>query len=150
MRLTIKELTKRSKKELLERVRDVVALKLDQMIRVDQKYTGKEIAQNLGLDAARISEILSVTPKPLSEQTLRKLIGGGVVNVQDILNKVNPTAEEREYLSKFRAYEEPRLVKEVEEISLLGMDPATLLGKLRRLAKKGVDINATLDGLLKG
>jgi len=147
--IQMKEIGKRQRRELLARVRIVVANELHQIIKVRQEWTGKEIAQNLGLDPARISEIMAATPKPFAEQTLRKLIGGGVVKVQDILNKVNPTPEEADYLRRFRAYEDKSIVSEIDDLSQAGVDVAAVLKKIRQLNTAGVNPKDALDVLLK-
>lgn len=137
-------ITRKQKKELLVKIRDYTSTILQEIIKVKQDYTGKELAQKIGLDASRISEIIAANPKPLSESTLRKLVGGGIIKASDIVANINPTKEEAGYLRKFLAYENGKLTKGVDLLSQYGYDAADLLGKLATLAREGIDLNTIL------
>ncbi len=148
MAIETREITRRQKKDLLVKIRNVIARKLNLITKIKRTHTGKEIAEALCLDPARISEILSPKPLPLAEATLRKLIGGGIVKVAEIVKKLNPTPKEREYLSRFRTYEDQNIFTEINELSQEGIDVAALLKRIRTLQENGINVSDELDNLL--
>ena len=145
-------ITRKQRQQLLERVKDVIAKDLRDLINNKRDYSGKEIAERSGLDAARISEIVTLSPREpiaLSETTLRKLIGGGFVTVDHLIAQVKLDTEERAYLNKFRVYENPGIVLAVEYITAHGGNPGVILGRIVRMMKKGINVDEALDNILK-
>lgn len=135
---------------LIARIRICVQKELDQLINVTREYTGKEIAERCGLDAARISEILSTNSTiALSENTLRKIIGGGFLKVDKILNTVNPQdKEEIEYINKFRIFEDQLVITSLERMGKHSVNVGKLMMMMVHLMDKGIDLEEFLGNKL--
>jgi hypothetical protein len=123
--MNIPFLTKKQKKELFERVAEVVAKEL-QGIKESKTFTFKEIATISSLTQNRLSEL--VKKNVINDKKLIGLIGGGMVKVSDILKKVGPlTDQERAYLENFYIYESPDLKALLLKYREQKLDPIKVL-----------------------
>ena len=111
-------------------------------------YTRQDVGRICDIVPTRFSEILAFDyndeqSKPTNEAVLRKLILGGFVTVDKIIEKASYTKKERMYLEEFRLFENMTLVNNLNRIKNKGVNPELIVDlvlKLQNTGKNPVDI----------
>jgi len=130
----MENLRKKEIEELYKKITVFIRKKLLYMLEVEE-WQGTEIAEKFGIASNRQSEIKDPVRYPnarVGRPTLKRLIGGGFVTTQELLNGVDLNEKEQNHIKDFAVYEKPGLHEELLSYEDADVDPVKIL----RLYKK--------------
>jgi len=124
-------LRRKEKKELLEKVTEYVGRKLAFMASVEG-WTYVEISSVTGVPQNRLSEYVHFEKheRTVTEEHLALFIGGGILSVQEMKEKLDLNEAEANYIHTLTVYENETLRKYALKFQESGTDPGKLLQRL--------------------
>lgn len=125
IKLNTNKLLSWEKKKLLERVTRYIG----QKISTTNNLKDIEIYKYLGIPNTRISEWKDFDKYqlPISKRNLALCLGGGIVNVNELIENCAETEKEAEFLKTLSIYENKPLQDAVKDIQDAGLDPVEIL-----------------------
>ena len=123
------DLRKEEKRQFFQKITVYIARVLIFMKKVD-KWEYAEIAERTGLRQNRLTEIVNhenYNKLGVNERNLILLLGGGIVSIKELKEKVQLNKREQEYLDTFAIYEDRELRMEVAKVKKLGHNPTKIL-----------------------
>ena len=116
------------KKAMFIKLTKYLGWRFDHMMKVEQ-WQAKEIVEITGLTNSRITEIKDYEKykRPINEAILAKVIGGGIVNVDELKEKANLDEKEKRYLETMRIYQDPTTRALYNKLVDAGYNPADIL-----------------------
>ena len=116
-----KILRKKQEDVLLQKLSDFIVRKLNYMIDIEG-WQGTEIYDKYGLPSNRQSE-LKKGKRRVSKPSIRKLLGGRFVTLNEIESNVDLSENEKRYLySEFGPYDNPNLHPKLQRFTSAGVD----------------------------
>jgi hypothetical protein len=116
-----KILRKKQEDALLQKLNDFIVKKLNYMIDIEG-WQGTEIYDKYGLPSNRQSE-LKKGKRRISKPSIRKLLGGRFVTLNEIESNVDLSNKESKYLySEFGPYDNPALHPKLQKFTSAGVD----------------------------
>lgn len=130
IQLKTDEFLSKEKKELLKRVTIYIGKKIERS-KLAGEYYYNEIARTLKVQNARISEWINYHNynQNMSEKDLSKCIEEEIVNVQELIDECGETEKEKEYLARFKWYENKPMKELIEKCEEAGIDVMAILQK---------------------
>lgn len=127
------------KAELYVRITKLVGEKLSYLISREGGWKAKEIYAHLGIPESRQSEYKDYDKygRRISKKDLIFCLGGGIVTVDELINKCSENEKERDYLRTLRIYDNQDLRDVIKAVEDIGLDPVEILRKaLKEYVKK--------------
>jgi hypothetical protein len=126
-----KILRKKQEDALLQKLNDFIVKKLNYMIDIEG-WQGTEIYDKYGLPSNRQSE-LKKGKRRVSKPSIRKLLGGRFVTLNEIKSNVDLSDNESKYLySEFGPYDNPALHPKLQKFTSAGVDVMEALEEYER------------------
>lgn len=116
------------KKKLMEKVTKFLGKKVKYMIDVEG-WKAYEIYEATGVPQNRLTEVQNYKKykREISELHFKLMIGGGMVTIKELIDKLELTDKEQLYLKTLTIHEKKKLGQQVVEIEKKGGDPEKIL-----------------------
>lgn len=145
------QLKKSQKKSLLKRITPIAGEAINEFGRKN-KWTNVEISEYVGIPQNRLSEYINFKEdyRVITEKHLIALVARGILAVEQIKEKVNPTEAEAMFLDGIGSVESASLRGEVFQAQRAGIDVEAQIRKIRMAQEAGIDVDKLLERALKG
>jgi len=94
-------------------------------------WTAREIYDQTGVPQNRLTEIQNYEKyqRPINDLNLKLFVGGGMINVEQLLDKLELTEKEKLYLETFKMHEDKALSKYVLKAAKRGFVASEIIKK---------------------
>ena len=147
IKLETNDFLKFEKKKLFKKLTEYIGNKIESTT----DYDKIEIAQHIGISTSRFSEWKNYDhyKQIMSENNLIRCIVGGIVTVNELIEKCAETEKEREYLTALKIHENKGLQKAIAEAEENGIDVEKILQILNKIKDSGIEPIEILNNFLK-